>query len=131
MCFFNYLLFYLVIMFVYLMFPVMSLVKFRIQSVLYSWSSSTPLISFYISIKTWLCTREFYLQMSQSNNFDGSYLMILFNLGGPNTCISRPEKIFLQQESQSGSVNNFFFFLTFFNILSFSCLGWNHKHDCM
>ena len=53
---------------------------------------------------------EFYLQMSQSNNFNGSYLMILFNLGGLKTCISRPEKIFLQQESQSGSVNKFFFF---------------------
>ena len=56
---------------------------------------------------------EFYLQMSQSNNYNGSYLMILFNLGELKTCISRPEKIFLKQESQSGNANNLFFFHIF------------------
>ena len=43
--------------------------------------SKKPFISFNISITTWLCTVESYEQMSQSSNFNGNDLMVLFSWG--------------------------------------------------
>ena len=43
--------------------------------------SNIPFICFNISITTCLCTAEFYLQMYQSNSFNGNDLMILLNWG--------------------------------------------------
>ena len=55
------------------------------------YSSNTPFISFNISITTYLCKVKFYLQVSQSNSFNGNDL-ILFNWGW-SCLINKPSLI--------------------------------------